>query len=238
MVRFARRRYVFARPYRGTKEDGRVDQKTILFLHGFASSAQSAKARYLGDKLRAVPGVAYRAIDFNPSRKDFAYMTTTGLINRLRQYVLDHGLGTFDIIGSSYGGLVAVHYAHRFGGVERMLLLAPGLRWLSGGLAEEQLKAWKKAGEAPVFHEAFQQEILVSYDLQVDGLRYLEPIPSPTPMTIIHGRRDTTVPTDDSRAYAIEHPDRVRLIEVEADHDLNSHLDLVWRHVQSTLLGT
>jgi pimeloyl-ACP methyl ester carboxylesterase len=134
--------------------------------------------------------------------------------------------------------LVAVHYAQRFGGVERMLLLAPGLRWLSGGLAEEQLAAWEQAGAAPVFHEAFQEEILVSYDLQVDGLRYLEPIPPPAPMTIIHGRRDMTVPTDDSRAYAVAYPDRVHLIEVEADHDLNSHLDLVWAYVQSNLLST
>ncbi len=212
-------------------------QKTILYVHGFASSGQSTKAQYFGEKCRALPHVKYHAIDFNPSPKDFEYVTTTGLINRLRQYVLDHQLETFCIIGSSYGGLVSVHYAHRFGGVNRMLLLAPGLRWLSGGLSEDQLQAWKMAGAAPVFHETFQQEILVRYDLQVDGLGYLEPIPPATPMTIIHGKSDTTVPTDDSRAYAVEYPDQVQLIEVETDHDLNGHLDLAWRYVQSFLLG-
>jgi pimeloyl-ACP methyl ester carboxylesterase len=212
-------------------------QKTILYLHGFASSGQSTKAQYFGEKCGALPPVKYHAIDFNPTPKDFEYMTTTGLINRLRQYVLDHQLKTFYIIGDSYGGLVAIHYAYRFGGVERMLLLAPGLRWLSGGLSEDQLQAWEEAGAAPVFHETFQQEILVRDDLQVDGLGYLEPIPPATPMTIIHGKWDTTVPTDDSREYAVEYPDKVQLMEVEADHDLSGHLDLAWRYVQSFLLG-
>lgn len=119
-----------------------------------------------------------------------------------------------------------------------MLLLAPGLRWLSGGLSEEQLEAWKKTGALPVSHEAFQEEIFVRYDLQVDGLNYLEPIPPAIPMTIIHGKSDTTVPTGDIRAYAVEYPDKVQLIEVEADHDLNGHLDFIWEYVQSFLLST
>lgn len=116
-----------------------MGKKTILFLHGFASSGQSTKARYFRDKCEALPQVDYHAIDFAPTSKDFEYITTTGLVDRLRQYVLDHGLNAFGIIGSSYGGLVSTHYAHRFGGVEWMLLLAPGLRWLSGGLSKEQL---------------------------------------------------------------------------------------------------
>lgn len=211
---------------------------TILYLHGFSSSGQSTKSLYFRDRLKTLPGTDYHTIDFNPTPKDFEYVTTTGLINRLRQYVLDHHLGNLNIIGSSYGGLVAVHYAHRFGGVERMLLLAPALRWLSGGLSEEQLRAWQEAGAAPVSHEAFQDEILVRYDLQVDGLGYLEPIPPSTPMTIIHGKSDRTVPIEDSRAYAVEYPDKVELVEVEADHDLNSHLGLIWDYVQSRLLST
>jgi pimeloyl-ACP methyl ester carboxylesterase len=212
-------------------------QKTILYLHGFSSSGQSAKALYFRDRLSAWPGVEYHAIDFNPTPQDFAYVTTTGLISRLRQYVLDHHLDTFSIIGSSYGGLVAVHYARRFGGVKRMLLLAPGLRWLSGGLSEEQLLAWKEAGAAPVSHEAFQERILVRYGLHTDGLGYLEPIPPATPMTIIHGKSDKTVPVTDSRAYAGQYPEKVQLVEVEADHDLESHLDLAWDYVKSYLLG-
>ena len=119
-----------------------------------------------------------------------------------------------------------------------MLLLAPGLRWLSGGLSKEQLEAWEKTGAAPVYHYDFRAEVPVRYDLQTDGLRYLTPIPPATDMVIIHGTSDTAVPIDDSRAYAAEHPEAVKLLEVDADHDLNGHLDLAWEYVESFLLGT
>lgn len=212
-------------------------KKTILFLHGFASSAQSTKAQYFREKFEALPQIEYHAVDFNPTPTDFEYVTTTGLIDRLRQYVLDHHLENMRLVGSSYGGLIALNYAHRFGGVAKMLLLAPGLRWLSGGLSEEQLEQWKEAGAMPVLHYAFEKEIPVRYGLQVDGLCYPEPVPPPTPITIIHGRTDTVVPTDDSRKYAADFPDRVHLVKVDTDHDLNEHLDFIWEYVESFLLS-
>lgn len=213
-----------------------MKQQTVLYLHGFTSSARSRKAQFFREKLQAFPQVEFRAIDFNPTPKDFEYMTTTGLINRLRQYVLDHHLEDFSIIGSSYGGLIALHYTHRFGGVEKMLLLAPLLHWLSGWLSEEQLEQWKQAGATPIFHEALQKEIPIRYDLHLDGLRYLEPVPPTTPITIIHGYRDDTVPIQHSRDYAARFPDKVQLIEVDADHDLNGHLEFIWGYVESFLL--
>jgi pimeloyl-ACP methyl ester carboxylesterase len=213
-----------------------MEKKRILSLHGFASSARSTKNQYLREKFEALPQAEFHTIDFNPTPKDFEYMTTTGLIDRLRQYVLDHDLGTISVIGSSYGGLIALHYGHRYGGVARLLLLAPGLRWLSGGLSEEQLAQWKTAGTVPVFHYAFEEELPVGYALHADGLCYLELIPPPAPTTIIHGKDDSTVQTEHSRAYAAEFPHRVRLIEVDADHDLNGHLDFIWGYVESFLL--
>ncbi len=215
-----------------------MEKQAILFLHGFASSARSTKARYFRQKLQGLPQIEYHAVDFNPMPQDFEYVTTTGLVDRLRQFVVGHNLETMSIIGSSFGGLVATRYAHRFGGVERMLLLAPALRWLSGGLSEDQLEAWRIAGALPVYHEAFQEEVPVRYDLQEDGMGYLAPVGPSSAMIIIHGKNDTTVPIDDSRAYASEHPQTVRLVEIEADHDLNGHLDLAWEYVQSFLLGT
>jgi hypothetical protein len=212
-------------------------EKTVLYLHGFLSSARSTKASFLRERFEPLPRVTFHAIDFNPTPADFETMTTTGQINRLRQYVLDHGLGDVSLVGSSFGGLVALHYAHRFGGVARMLLLAPAVVWLSGGLSEEELRGWKEAGAAPLLHPAFGREVHIRYDLQVDGMRYLEPVPPAVPTVIIHGRQDETVPIAHSRAYAADYPDHVRLVEVDADHDLNPHLDLIWDHVKSFLLG-
>lgn len=221
-----------------TQATGRTGKKTVAYLHGFSSSGQSTKAQYFRERFKALPQVEFHAPDFNPTPTDFEFMTTTGLINRLRQYVLDHRLEDFSIIGSSYGGLIGLHYAHRFGGVGRMLLLAPGLFWLSGGLSAKELEQWEEAGAAPVFHEALQQTIPIRYDLQKDGLGYLEVVPPPTPITIIHGRSDETVPIAHSRAYEADFPDRVHLVEVDANHDLNDHLDLIWETVQSFLLDS
>ena len=213
-----------------------MEHRTVVYLHGFTSSGKSTKARYLSEMIRAHREVEFHAIDFNPTPADFEYVTTTGRIDRLRQYVLDHGLRTIDLIGSSYGGLIALQYAHRFGGVEKMLLLAPGLSWLSGGLSRQELGHWKAAGSVPVIHSAFGKEIPIRYDLQVDGLRYLEIIPPASPVIIIHGHGDRTVPIEPARAYAADFPDRVRLVEVDAGHDLNGHLELIWGYVESFLL--
>jgi pimeloyl-ACP methyl ester carboxylesterase len=212
-------------------------EQTVLFLHGFSSSAQCVKARYFGEKFADLPEVTYHAVEFNPTPTDFFYMTTTGLVDRLRQYILDHQLENVHFIGSSYGGLVAVLYAHRFGGIARMLLLAPGLRWLSGGLSEPELAYWEQAGVVRIPHLAFEEELPIRYDLQRDGLAYLDVVPPAAPATIIHGYRDSAVPIEDSRAYAADYADQVHLIEVDATHDLNGHLELVWEQVQSFLLA-
>ena len=214
-----------------------MDHITILSLHGFASSARSTKAQFFRERLKAHPEVDFRAIDFNPTPVDFEYMTVTGMINRLRQYVLDHHLGAVRVVASSMGALVGLHYAHRFGGVEKMLLLAPALFWLSGGLTEEGLDQWQKAGAVPVFHYAFEEEIPLRYDLQVDGLQYLQPVPPPAPIVIVHGRNDDTVPIAGSRDYAASFPGQVRLIEVDSDHRLNDQLPFIWEHARSFLLA-
>jgi pimeloyl-ACP methyl ester carboxylesterase len=213
-----------------------MTSKTIILLHGYISSAQSTKARYLEERIESLPQVAFRAIDFNPTPDDFTYMTVTGRIDRLRQVVLDHGITEMSLIGSSLGGLVALHYAHRFGGVERMLLLAPALTWLSSGFSESELMQWEEEGALPFYHPAFGREVSLRFDVQRDGQHYLDPVPPAAPIAIIHGTDDGTVPVDHSRAYAATYPDDVRLVEVVAGHDLNGHLDLMWKTVQSFLL--
>jgi pimeloyl-ACP methyl ester carboxylesterase len=106
--------------------------KHLIYLHGFASSANGRKAQYLRPLLGALPAVAFHAVEFSPTPADFEYLTITGMINRLRQYILDHKLDSVSLIGSSMGGLVALNYAHRFHGVTRLLLLSPALTYISG----------------------------------------------------------------------------------------------------------
>jgi pimeloyl-ACP methyl ester carboxylesterase len=158
------------------------------------------------------------------------------MINRLRQYIIDRQLPTCNLIGSSMGGLVGLNYAHRFGKVERLLLLAPALVYLSGERAGVPLAQWRQQGVGKVFHYGFNWNVPLRYDLEVDGRSYAASPPPPAPITIVHGIHDEVVPIAGGREYAARYPEWVHLIEVEAGHDINDHLDLVWEVTQQFLL--
>lgn len=214
-----------------------MDIKTVLYLHGFASSGQGTKAQYFWSKFEPFPQVTFHAFEFNPTPTDCEYMTITGLINRLRQYLLGQPPGQISFIGSSLGALVGLHYAHRFGRVERLLLLAPALTFLTGKYTKAERQQWQQEGAIKVAHYAFKGEIPLRYDYHLDGHRYLEPVPPPAPLLIIHGWNDEVVPIEHSRRYAARYSDQTQLVEVASDHRLNDQLDLTWEQVQSFLLG-
>ena len=225
---------------------GAGSRRAVVYAHGFLSSAQSTKAHFFRERFEGWEDVAFHAIDFNPTPRDFAAMTVTGQIHRLRQFLLDEGLVDVDgsgdaaaiagLIGSSLGGLVSLWYAYLFGGVGRLLLLAPALAALTEAVSEGERALWEAAGTAPIAHPAFEREVPVRYDLHDDSLRYLERVPPPVPTLIIHGRQDEHVPIAHSRGYAEAFPEEVSLVEVKAGHDLNVHLDLIWNYVVSFLL--
>ena len=214
-----------------------MKNRTILYLHGFASSGQGTKAQFFRDKFEPLPNVEYHAFDFNPTPKDFEYMTITGLINRLRQYLLERQQKKVSFIGSSLGALIGLHYAHRYGGVENMLLLAPALAHRAARRSEAELQEWKSKGVIPVAHYAFQQEVPLRYDYRLDTLHYTEPVPPPTPIMIIHGQHDDVVPIDYSREYVANFPNQVDLIEVDSDHRLNDQLTFIWEQAKPFLLS-
>ena len=204
----------------------------LVYLHGFASSANGRKAQYLRPRLAERSDVTFHAIEFSPTPADFEYLTITGMINRLRQYILDHALTEVCLIGSSMGGLVGLNYAHRFGGVAHLLLLAPALTYLSGEREGLSLDQWEAEGVGELFHYGFNRPVRLRYDLEIDGRFYQTTPPPPAPITIIHGTEDEVVPVAASRDYARAYPDQVQLIEVTAGHDINGRLPLVWETLQ------
>jgi pimeloyl-ACP methyl ester carboxylesterase len=211
--------------------------KTIIHIHGFASSARSTKAKYLGQHMESVRGAEFYALDMNPTPTDFQFLTTTGAIGRLRQVVLDRQPENLSFVASSFGGLVATHYAHRFGGINRLLLLAPLLRWEFDWLSDDQVERWRERGSLPTPHYGFGGELPLDFGYYEDGQRYQQIAPPVAPTLVIHGREDEVIPIERSRAYADEYPERVRLIEVDAGHDLNDHLPAIWEQVQAFVLG-
>ena len=211
--------------------------QNIILLHGFASSGNSTKARFLRQKFVNSTDVSFHAFDFNPTPIDFEFMTVTGMINRLRQTIVDRQLENASLIGSSMGALVGLNYAHRYGGIDRLLLLAPALSYFSGSREEEAARDLDPNRTELVQHYAFDQKIPLRAEIDIDGLLYRVPVPPPVPITIIHGRFDDVVPIAHSQNYAEKYPEQVNLIEVDADHPLHDQLDVMWHQIQQFLLG-
>lgn len=212
-----------------------MDKEIVLHLHGFASSANSTKARFLSAKFSSMTDIEFHAINFNPTRRDFAYMTITGMINRLRQHLLDREPPAVSLIGSSMGALVGLHYVHRFGGVKRLLLLAPALTYRDM-VSKGEARRWEEEGLIMVQHYAFETKIPLYYGMHIDGAQYRQPIPPTRPTLIVHGRGDDVIPIELSRRYAIADPELVVLREVDSDHRLNDRLDFIWEQARAFLV--
>ncbi len=210
--------------------------QNIILLHGFASSGNSTKARFLRQKFEKSADISFHAFDFNPTPTDFEYMTVTGMINRLRQTIVERQLNNVSLIGSSMGALVGLNYAHRYGAINRLLLMAPALSYFSGSREEAAARDQDPNRTQLVHHYAFDQKIPLRAEIDIDGLLYRVPVPPPVPITIIHGRLDDVVPITHSRQYTAQYPDQVHLIEVDADHPLNDQLDVMWQQIQQFLL--
>lgn len=203
-----------------------ISNKThIVYLHGFASSAQTGKAKALAELSETEEHIRFISFDFNPTPQDFRFMTITGMINRLRQYLLDQHIQECILVGSSLGALVGCHYTNWYGGVKKLLFLAPALKY---SVRETEKNIVEKKGFLPVFHFAFNQEIPLNKAFFEDACRYEQVIAPPVSTTIIHGKEDEVVPVQNSRDYASQYPDLVELFEVSSDHRLGDQIDFIW----------
>jgi len=212
-----------------------MEDQTVIYLHGFASSSRGEKAQFLREKCQAVEDVRFLAVDFNPTPVDFREMTITGMINRLRQFIRDHQVERPLLIGSSLGGLVSVRYAALYP-VEKILLLAPLLAYQSLSMEEDALSLWEARGTIEIDHFAFPGKLPLKYAFHLDALQYEEMIEPDNDLLIIHGRKDERVPIEDSRFYAEKYSSRVTLQEVLSDHRLADQHDLIWDQVVDYLI--
>ena len=211
--------------------------KHIIFLHGFLSAANGRKSQYFAPRLAALPDVTFHAFAFSPEPIDFEHLTITGMINRLRQYILANGLTDVGLIGSSLGGLVALNYADMYGGVERLLLLSPALIYHSKERVGLPIEQWRENGIGELFHYGFNKTVKLRATLDINGRLFQTAPAPPVPIHIIHGTQDAVVPVEDSRQYVARYPQQTALTEVQAGHTIDDHLDLIWGIVESFLLN-
>jgi pimeloyl-ACP methyl ester carboxylesterase len=203
----------------------------VLYIHGFASSPQSAKLVALKELLE--PDIELISPDMNrPSFEhlDFEAMMQLALAEARR-------VSPRVIVGSSLGGLVALELVRR-GVVVPVVLIAPavgvGERWKSKLPAGDPIEVFNHArsGQAPI-HRAFF-EAMVSIRPESE--------PPASHVTVIMGRKDESVPFDWVRGVweTWTNSGKViagsRFIEIAGgDHGLVAHVELIAREIRAAV---
>jgi pimeloyl-ACP methyl ester carboxylesterase len=201
-----------------------------IYLHGFASSPDSQKARAFAQRWKGrtellVPDLA---------GGDFEHLTISGQLRVLEKLAACEQV---KLIGSSMGGYLAALYASRHPEAERLVLLAPAFgfiqRWPEQ-LGEERFAEWRRSGSLEVYHFAEKRQRQVWFGLYEDALQYPLLPDFSQPALLFHGKRDAVVPVELSMEYASTHPNT--LLEVlDSDHELLDVVDYLCNRANAFL---
>jgi pimeloyl-ACP methyl ester carboxylesterase len=208
---------------------------SYLYLHGFCSGPQSAKAKYFQQRFQSV-GLLLITPDLN--LPDFATLTLTRQLQQVK--ALLPPTGSVQIIGSSFGGLTAALLAEEIPQIDRLVLLAPAFNFLDHWLPQlsaVDLHHWQTTGYRSLYHYGEQQERSLHYGFIEDAQQpqyRVEPLKRSVPTLILHGTADETVPFAASETYAAHRP-WVRLIPLESDHSLANVISTLWHQTRSFL---
>lgn len=201
----------------------------FIYLHGFASSPDSAKAKYLCDRFATLQ-INLKTLDLNQG--DFSHLTITRQINQVKAEFPPHPTPV-TLIGSSLGGLTAAWVGEQQLQVQRLILLAPAFQFLSHWLPQlgEKLQQWQKEQYLMVHHHREKYALPLSYEFVLDAAQYKdEQLSRPVPTLILHGRQDEVIPIQASRDFA-QRP-WVQLIELNSDHALGNVMAEIWQAIQ------
>ena len=200
-----------------------------LYLHGFASGPLSTKGRAF-QAWGASQGIAIEALDLRVPT--FEQLRFSAIKARVRAAIDASSPSAPEraravLIGSSLGGLTACRVAEEDARVCAVFAMAPAFRlverWRSQ-LGAAAWEAWRRDGMLEVDDYATKRKAKVDFGF-VDELEGLD-VGWPdvrVPVTIVHGRQDTVVDIDRSRAFAAGRR-HVRLVEVDDGHELGASI--------------
>ncbi|MBW4641579.1 MAG: alpha/beta fold hydrolase [Goleter apudmare HA4340-LM2] len=201
-----------------------------IYLHGFASSSNSAKARDIQERFAQIQ-TKLNIPDLNAG--DFLRLTITRQINQVAAEFANNSL-PITLIGSSLGGLTAAHLGQQYPQVQRLVLLAPAFGFLSHWLpklGDEAVQRWQQEKYLMVHHYGEGRLLPLSYDFVTDADQYSEEkLQSPIPTLILHGKKDEVIPISASRDFVLLRP-WVELVELESDHSLGNVMTEIWQAI-------
>lgn len=199
----------------------------IVYLHGFASSPGSGKARFFKDRFTEC-GVPVEVPELDGG--DFTGLTITGQLGVVERTVAGRPA---ILMGSSLGGYVAALFAARCALVEKLILMAPAFRfpsrWRERYPAAE-MEEWRRKGVTPIYHFGSGGLRPLGYQLVEDSRAYEDEPEFSQPALIFHGMHDDVVPVEFSRKYAARRPN-VALRLLESGHELTDVLEPMWSGV-------
>lgn len=206
-----------------------------LYLHGFASSPRSLKARYLRDRFDE-RGITLHILDLNQG--DFAHLTLSRQLQQAEAAFPDPDV-PISIIGSSFGGWTAALLAQKHDRIKRIVCMAPAFNFRNhfvSRLGEQKLQEWEKNGFLPVYHYGENRRIPLHYEFLTDAWRYEDwERPCTVPTLILHGLKDALVPIQTSRNYQQDRP-HVKLVELDSNHWLADVLPQIWQEIEQFCL--
>ncbi|MFB2934413.1 YqiA/YcfP family alpha/beta fold hydrolase [Aerosakkonemataceae cyanobacterium BLCC-F154] len=204
----------------------------FIYLHGFASSPNSAKANYLRDRFNQIQ-IPLTIPDLNQS--DFTHLTMTRQLHQVRT-IFPPSPTPVTLIGSSFGGLTSAWLGETELQCQKLVLLAPAFTFLSlwlSALGEKTVKSWHTEGFLPVYHYGEKRSLPLSYDFVTDLKQYSETdIKRQIPTLIIHGINDGVIPIQASRNFAASRP-WIKLIELDSDHSLANVFPEIWQEIST-----
>ncbi|MBD2527732.1 YqiA/YcfP family alpha/beta fold hydrolase [Nostoc sp. FACHB-133] len=202
-----------------------------IYLHGFASSPNSAKARDIGDRFAKIQ-TKLKIPDLNAG--DFSQLTITRQIAQVAAEFSNDSTPV-TLIGSSLGGLTAAHLGQQYLQVERLVLLAPAFGFLSHWLpklGDEEVERWQQEKYIMVYHYGEERSIPLSYDFVIDAAQYQEKfLQRSIPTLILHGKKDEVIPIEASRDFA-RCRSGVELVELDSDHALGDVMAEIWQAIR------
>jgi uncharacterized protein len=202
----------------------------FIYLHGFASSPNSAKAQDISDRFARI-NTKLTIPDLNAG--DFLHLTITRQITQVLAEFPDNSLPV-TLIGSSLGGLTAAHLGQKSLQVQRLVLLAPAFGFLSHWLpklGDEQVQRWQQEKYLQVYHYGEGRSLPLSYDFVTDAAQYQENLlQRPIPTLILHGTEDEVIPIAASRQFTRLRP-WVNLVELNSDHSLGNVMEEIWQEI-------